>query len=163
MTLRVAIADDSALLRRGLAALLTSEGLEVACEAADATELLGCVAALQPDVAVVDIRMPPTFTTEGIQAATAIRHDHPGTGVLLLSQYVETENAMQLLGNGAKGLGYLLKERVSDIDEFIDALHRVAAGGTAVDPELVARMVARPHNGHQREDELSSRNGTSWS
>lgn len=80
MTLRVAIADDSALLRRGLAALLTSEGLEVACEAADATELLGCVAALQPDVAVVDIRMPPTFTTEGIQAATAIRHDHPGTG-----------------------------------------------------------------------------------
>lgn len=157
MTLRVAIADDSALLRRGLAALLTSEGLEVVCEAADAPELLACVTALAPDVAVVDIRMPPTFTTEGIQAATAIRRDRPGTGVLLLSQYVETENAMQLLGNGAKGLGYLLKERVSDIDEFIDALHRVAAGGTAVDPELVARMVARPHNGHQREDELSSR------
>lgn len=157
MTLRVAIADDSALLRRGLAALLTSEGLEVVCEAMDAQELLACVAALQPDVAVVDIRMPPTFTTEGIQAATAIRRDQPGTGVLLLSQYVETENAMQLLGNGAKGLGYLLKERVSDIDDFIDALHRVAAGGTAVDPELVARMVARPHNGHQREDELSSR------
>lgn len=157
MTLRVAIADDSALLRRGLAALLTSEGLEVVCEAMDARELLACVAALQPDVAVVDIRMPPTFTTEGIQAATAIRRDQPGTGVLLLSQYVETENAMQLLGNGAKGLGYLLKERVSDIDDFIDALHRVAAGGTAVDPELVARMVARPHNGHQREDELSSR------
>ena len=143
MTLRVAIADDSALLRRGLAALLASEGLEVVCEAADARELLGCVAALQPDVAVVDIRMPPTFTTEGIQAATAIRRDQPGTGVLL--------------GNGAKGLGYLLKERVSDIDDFIDALHRVAAGGTAVDPELVARMVARPHNGHQAEDELSSR------
>nr|WP_198011611.1 MULTISPECIES: response regulator transcription factor [unclassified Arthrobacter] len=155
--MRVAIADDSALLRRGLAALLASEGLEVVCEAADGQELLACVAALQPDVAVVDIRMPPTFTTEGIQAATAIRQDQPGTGVLLLSQYVETENAMQLLGNGAKGLGYLLKERVSDIDEFIDALHRVAAGGTAVDPELVARMVARPHNGHQREDELSSR------
>lgn len=157
MTLRVAIADDSALLRRGLAALLSSEGLEVVCEAEDAGDLLECVEALRPDVAVVDIRMPPTFTTEGIQAATAIRRDHPGTGVLLLSQYVETENAMSLFGNGAKGLGYLLKERVSDIDDFIDALHRVAAGGTAVDPELVARMVARPHNGQQREEELSGR------
>lgn len=157
MTLRVAIADDSALLRRGLAALLRSEGLDVVCEAADAPELLACVAAHQPDVAVVDIRMPPAFTTEGIQAARIIRRDHPGTGVLLLSQYVETENAMSLLGNGAKGLGYLLKERVSDIDDFIDALHRVAAGGTAVDPELVARMVSRPHEGHQREDELTGR------
>jgi DNA-binding NarL/FixJ family response regulator len=157
MTLRVAVADDSALLRRGLAALLGSEGLEVVCEAADADELLACISARRPDVAVVDIRMPPTFTTEGIQAATAIRRHHPGTGVLLLSQYVETENAMSLLGNGAKGLGYLLKERVSDIDDFIDALHRVAAGGTAVDPELVARMVARPHNGQQREEALTSR------
>ncbi len=157
MKLRVAIADDSALLRRGLAALLASEGLEVVCEAADAEELLACIAAHRPDIAVVDIRMPPTFTTEGIQAATAIRRDHPETGVLLLSQYVETENAMALLGNGAKGLGYLLKERVSDIDDFIDALHRVAAGGTAVDPELVARMVARPHNGRQREEELTGR------
>jgi DNA-binding NarL/FixJ family response regulator len=157
MKLRVAVADDSALLRRGLAALLGSEGLEVVCEAADAGELLACISAHRPDVAVVDIRMPPTFTTEGIQAATAIRRDHPGTGVLLLSQYVETENAMSLLGNGASGLGYLLKERVSHIDDFIDALHRVAAGGTAVDPELVARMVARPHNGQQREDELTSR------
>lgn len=157
MTLRVAVADDSALLRRGLAALLGSEGLEVVCEAADADELLACISAHRPDVAIVDIRMPPTFTTEGIQAATAIRRDHPETGVLLLSQYVETENAMSLLGNGAKGLGYLLKERVSDIDDFIDALHRVAAGGTAVDPELVARMVARPHNGQQREEELTGR------
>jgi DNA-binding NarL/FixJ family response regulator len=157
MKLRVAVADDSALLRRGLAALLGSEGLEVVCEAADAEELLACISAHRPDVAVVDIRMPPTFTTEGIQAATAIRRDHPETGVLLLSQYVETENAMSLLGNGASGLGYLLKERVSHIDDFIDALHRVAAGGTAVDPELVARMVARPHNGEQREDELTSR------
>jgi DNA-binding NarL/FixJ family response regulator len=157
MKLRVAVADDSALLRRGLAALLGSEGLEVVCEAADAEELLACISAHRPDVAVVDIRMPPTFTTEGIQAATAIRRDHPGTGVLLLSQYVETENAMSLLGNGAMGLGYLLKERVSHIDDFIDALHRVAAGGTAVDPELVARMVARPHNGRQREEELTGR------
>lgn len=157
MKLRVAVADDSALLRRGLAALLGSEGMEVVCEAADADELLACISAHRPDVAVVDIRMPPTFTTEGIQAATAIRRDHPETGVLLLSQYVETENAMSLLGNGAKGLGYLLKERVSDIDDFIDALYRVAAGGTAVDPELVARMVERPHNGQQREDELTNR------
>jgi DNA-binding NarL/FixJ family response regulator len=157
MKLRVAIADDSALLRRGLAALLRSEGLDVVCEAADAAQLLACVALDRPDVAVVDIRMPPTFATEGIQAAKTIRRDHPGTGVLLLSQYVETENAMSLLGNGAKGLGYLLKERVSDIDDFIDALHRVAAGGTAIDPELVARMVSRPHEGHQLEDELTGR------
>jgi DNA-binding NarL/FixJ family response regulator len=157
MKLRVAIADDSALLRRGLAALLRSEGLDVVCEAADAAQLLAGVALDRPDVAVVDIRMPPTYTTEGIQAAKTIRRDHPGTGVLLLSQYVETENAMSLLGNGAKGLGYLLKERVSDIDDFIDALHRVAAGGTAIDPELVARMVSRPHEGQQREDELTGR------
>lgn len=157
MNLRVAIADDSALLRRGLAALLQSEGLEVVGEASDGSQLVEMIDSQGADVAVVDIRMPPTFTIEGIQAAETIRRRHPETGVLLLSQYVETENAMALLGNGAEGLGYLLKERVSDIDEFIDALHRVAAGGTAIDPQLVTRLVSRPHEGHQLGDELSSR------
>ncbi|MDR6415791.1 response regulator transcription factor [Pseudarthrobacter sulfonivorans] len=157
MRLRVAIADDSALLRRGLSALLQSEGLDVVGEAADGAELLELIEKHGADVAVVDIRMPPTYTIEGIQAAETIKSRHPGTGVLLLSQYVETENAMSLLKNGAKGLGYLLKERVSDVDEFIDALHRVSAGGTAIDPELVTRLVARPHRGHDRGDDLTSR------
>ncbi|GAA1259381.1 response regulator transcription factor [Arthrobacter pascens] len=157
MTLRVAIAEDSALLRRGLSALLKSEGLEVVGEAADGQQLLEMVDKQGADVAVVDIRMPPSYTIEGIQAAETIRSRHPETGVLLLSQYVETENAMSLLKNGAKGLGYLLKERVSDVDEFIDALHRVAAGGTAIDPELVTRLVDRPHKGHDRGDDLTSR------
>lgn len=160
MTLRVAVADDSALLRRGLAALLEAEGMRVVCEAADAAELLACVDREVPDAAVVDIRMPPGFSTEGIEAAKEIRRRHPDIGVLLLSQYVETENAMSLFGgnpDGARGLGYLLKERVSDIDEFIDALRRVAAGGTAVDPDLVARMVSRPQGGRNMGEELSSR------
>lgn len=157
MRLRVAIADDSALLRRGLSALLQSEGLEVVGEAADGAQLLEVIDNHETDVAVVDIRMPPTYTVEGIQAAETIKSSHPGTGVLLLSQYVETENAMSLLKNGANGLGYLLKERVSDVDEFIDALHRVSAGGTAIDPELVTRLVTRPHTGHVRGDDLTSR------
>ncbi len=157
MRLRVAIADDSALLRRGLSALLQSEGLEVVGEAADGAQLLEVIDNHETDVAVVDIRMPPTYTIEGIQAAETIKSRHPGTGVLLLSQYVETENAMTLLKNGANGLGYLLKERVSDVDEFIDALHRISAGGTAIDPELVTRLVTRPHTGHVRGDDLTSR------
>ncbi len=157
MRLRVAIADDSALLRRGLSTLLQSEGLEVVGEASDSTQLLEVIDQQGADVAVVDIRMPPSYTIEGIQAAETIKSRHPEIGVLLLSQYVETENAMSLLRNGAKGLGYLLKERVSDVDEFIDALHRVSAGGTAIDPELVTRLVTRPHKGHDRGDELTSR------
>lgn len=165
MTLRIAIADDSALLRRGLAALLEAEGMTVVCEAGDAAELLGCVERERPDAAVVDIRMPPGYATEGIEAAREIRRRYPETGVLLLSQYVETENAMSLFAggadgaglDGAKGLGYLLKERVSDIEDFLDALRRVAAGGTAVDPELVSRLVSRPQEGRQSGEELSTR------
>jgi DNA-binding NarL/FixJ family response regulator len=157
MRLRVAVADDSALLRRGLSALLQSEGLEVVGEAADGPQLLAIIDELGADVAVVDIRMPPSYTAEGIQAAETIKSRHPETGVLLLSQYVETENAMSLLKNGAKGLGYLLKERVSDVAEFIDALHRVAAGGTAIDPELVTRLRTRPHKVHERGDDLTNR------
>jgi DNA-binding NarL/FixJ family response regulator len=157
MRLRVAIADDSALLRRGLSTLLQSEGLEVVGEASDGGQLLEVIDQHGVDVAVVDIRMPPSYTIEGIQAAEAIKTRHPEIGVLLLSQYVETENAMSLLKNGAKGLGYLLKERVSDVDQFIDALHRVAAGGTAIDPELVTRLVTRPHKGHDPGDDLTGR------
>ncbi|MGW9414708.1 response regulator transcription factor [Arthrobacter cupressi] len=170
MTLRVAIADDSALLRRGLAALLEAEGITVVCEAGDAAELLSCVERERPDAAVVDIRMPPGYATEGIEAAREIRRRYPQTGVLLLSQYVETENAMSLFSggaegtgaegtglDGAKGLGYLLKERVSDVEDFLDALRRVAAGGTAVDPELVSRLVSRPQEPRQGAEELSGR------
>jgi len=166
MTLRVAIADDSALLRRGLAALLEAEGMTVVCEAGDAGELLSCVDRERPDAAVVDIRMPPGYASEGIEAAREIRRRHPDTGVLLLSQYVETENAMSLFAgdgaassglDGAKGLGYLLKERVSDVDDFLDALRRVAAGGTAVDPDLVSRLVSRPQEGRQGGEDLSTR------
>jgi serine/threonine-protein kinase len=157
MRLRVAIADDSALLRRGLSALLQAEGLEVVGEAANGPQLLEIIEKHGTDVAVVDIRMPPSYTVEGIQTAGMIKSRHPEIGVLLLSQYVETENAMSLLKNGAKGLGYLLKERVSDVDEFIDALHRVSEGGTAIDPELVTRLVGRPHKGHDRGDDLTIR------
>jgi DNA-binding NarL/FixJ family response regulator len=157
MNLRVAIADDSALLRRGLSALLAAEGLDVVGEAANGVELLSMVAAHRPDVAIVDIRMPPTYTVEGIRAAEVIRADYPGTGVLLLSQYVETENAMALLGSSAKSLGYLLKERVSDIEDFLDVLRRVASGGTAVDPDLVSRMVSRPGAVGHPVHELSDR------
>lgn len=157
MTLRVAIADDSALLRRGLSALLESEGLEVVGEAADGEQLLEIIDKYGADVAVVDIRMPPSYSVEGIHTAETLKSKYPELGVLLLSQYVETENAMFLLKNGAKGLGYLLKERVSDVDEFIDALHRVSSGGTAIDPDLVSRLIARPHKGHDPGDELTSR------
>ncbi|GAB13045.1 putative two-component response regulator [Arthrobacter globiformis NBRC 12137] len=157
MTLRVAIADDSALLRRGLSALLESEGLDVVGEAADGEQLLEIIDKYGADVAVVDIRMPPSYSVEGIHTAEALKSRYPELGVLLLSQYVETENAMFLLKNGAKGLGYLLKERVSDVDEFIDALHRVSSGGTAIDPDLVSRLIARPHKGHDPGDELTSR------
>ncbi|MET9210763.1 MULTISPECIES: protein kinase domain-containing protein [unclassified Nocardia] len=155
--LRVVLADDSALLRQGIARLLEDEGMEVAGQAADAVALLGLVRAHRPDVAVVDIRMPPTCTTEGIDAAVTIRRDYPETAVLLLSQYIETENVLDLLSGGARSLGYLLKDRVSDIDEFVTALERVAAGGSAIDPDLVGRLVSRPHHGALPLDELSPR------
>ncbi|WP_120522388.1 response regulator transcription factor [Arthrobacter celericrescens] len=157
MNVRVAVADDSALLRRGLSALLTAEGLAVVGEAADADELLKCVRKERPDVAVVDIRMPPSYTTEGIDAARTIRRSQPETGILLLSQYVETESAMNLLEGGANDLGYLLKERVSDIDDFVDALCRVASGGTAVDPDVVERLTGRPRVRSTDSEDLTGR------
>ncbi|MEU6480826.1 response regulator transcription factor [Streptomyces sp. NPDC047017] len=137
--MRVVVAEDSALLREGLVQLLALRGVETVAAVADAQTLLAAVAEHAPDVAVVDIRLPPTQTDEGVRAALRLRAEHPGTGVLLFSQYVETAYAARLLGEPA-GFGYLLKERVVDIGEFVAALERVAAGGTALDPEVVAQL-----------------------
>jgi len=140
---RVVIAEDSVLLREGLVRLLTDAGLEVVARCGDATGLLDVVATLKPDVVVVDIRMPPTHTDEGLRAAVTIRAAHPGTGVLLLSQHVEPALAMTLFADSADGAGYLLKDRISDVAEFVAAVRRVATGGTAVDPVIVSSLVAR--------------------
>ncbi|MFE9372141.1 response regulator [Streptomyces sp. NPDC006711] len=138
--MRVVIAEDSSILRDGLVQLLELRGVEVAAAVADASALLAAVAEHRPDAAVVDIRLPPTQTDEGLRAAVEIRRTAPGTGVLIFSQYVETKYAAQLIGDGGAGVGYLLKERVVDIGEFVNALERVAAGGTALDPEVVAQL-----------------------
>lgn len=138
--MRVVIAEDSAILRDGLVQLLTLRGVEVAAAVEDAETLLVAVEEHRPDAAVIDIRLPPAHTDEGLRAAVAIRRSSPGVGVLIFSQYVETKYAAQLLGGGTGGVGYLLKERVVDIAEFVDALHRVAAGGTALDPEVVSQL-----------------------
>ena len=139
--LRAVLAEDSAILRQGLHELLTSRGVDVVGEAGDAEELRALVAEHAPDVAVVDIRMPPTHTDEGLRAALELRRTHPAVGILVFSQHIEARWASQLLERGAAGVGYLLKERVADITEFIDALARVAAGGTALDPEVVTQIV----------------------
>ena len=141
--MRVVIADDTALLRQGLARLLTEAGIEVCGEAADGEGLLELVDRECPDVAVVDIRMPPTHTDEGLQAAREIRERHPGVGVLLLSQYVEPSYAMALLETSAEGVGYLLKDRVADLEQFGTAVRRVADGGSALDPAVVSELVGR--------------------
>ena len=141
--MRVVIGEDSVLLREGVARLLDEAGFEVAGQAGDADDLLRKVRAHKPDVAVVDIRMPPTHTTEGLQAAHTLRARHPGTGVLVLSAHVETEYALQLIESGATGAGYLLKERVADVAELSEAVRRVAAGGLVVDPSVVATLVGR--------------------
>jgi DNA-binding NarL/FixJ family response regulator len=139
--LRVVIAEDAALFREGLVRLLSERGHRVVAAVADGQGLLDAVAAHRPDVAVVDVRMPPTHTDEGLRAALELRRDHPRTGVLVLSQYIETRYAARLLGGNAAGVGYLLKDRVADVGEFVDALARVAAGGTALDPEVVAQLL----------------------
>jgi DNA-binding NarL/FixJ family response regulator len=139
--MRVVIAEDAALFREGLARLITDRGHEVVAAVGDADALLEAVAEHDPDVAVVDIRMPPTHTDEGLRAAIELRREHPGTGVLVLSQYIETRYAARLLEGNAAGVGYLLKDRVADVTEFADALARVAAGGTALDPEVVSQLV----------------------
>jgi DNA-binding NarL/FixJ family response regulator len=139
--MRIVIADDAAILRDGLAHLLTARGHEVVAGVGDAGALRAAVAEHRPDVAVIDIRMPPTHTDEGLRAAIGLRRDHPGLGILLFSQYVETRFAAELLAGSSNGVGYLLKERVGDIDDFVDALHRVASGGTALDPEVVGHLL----------------------
>ncbi|MEV0374744.1 response regulator transcription factor [Streptomyces sp. NPDC050636] len=138
--MRVVIAEDSAILRDGLVQLLELRGVEVAAAVGDAEALLAAVAEHRPDAAVVDIRLPPGHTDEGLRAAVELRRDHPGTGVLIFSQYVETKYADRLFGDGFAGVGYLLKERVVDIGEFVDALERIAAGGTALDPDVVSQL-----------------------
>jgi DNA-binding NarL/FixJ family response regulator len=144
--LRVVIAEDAALFREGLVRLLTERGHRVVAAVADGQALLDAVAADRPDVAVVDIRMPPTHTDEGLRAALELRRDHPGTGVLVFSQYIETRYAARLLEPNAAGVGYLLKDRVADVREFVDALARVAAGGTALDPEVVGQLLGASRN-----------------
>lgn len=141
--MRVALADDAALFREGVARLLTDAGFEVVAQAGDATELLALVHADPPDVVVVDIRMPPGFTTEGLDAAQEIRRTHPDVGVLVLSAHVEPHYALKLLDDDARGAGYLLKDRVADAAELSDALRRVAAGGLVIDPGVVATLVGR--------------------
>jgi DNA-binding NarL/FixJ family response regulator len=144
--MRVVIAEDAALMREGLVGLLEDRGHEVCAAVPDAGALLAAVATHHPDVAVVDIRMPPTHTDEGLRAALELRRDHPDTGVLVLSQYIETRYAAQLLAFNAAGVGYLLKDRVADVADFVDALTRVATGGTALDPDVVSQLLGA----HQR-------------
>jgi len=141
--MRIVIAEDDPLLREGLALLLRAESLDVVATAGTPDELLKIVDEHLPEVAIVDVRMPPTHTDEGIVAAVEARHRHPDLAVLVLSAYVEQTFATELLASGAGGLGYLLKERVGRVQEFLDALHRVAAGGTAIDPEVVAQLLTR--------------------
>jgi len=140
---RVVIAEDSVLLLAGLTKLLESAGFVVAATAADAVGLLAAVEREQPDVVIADVRMPPTHTDEGIRAALVIRSQWPDIAVLVLSQYVEERYAADLLSANTRGVGYLLKDRVADVAEFLDALRRVAAGGTALDPEVVAQLLVR--------------------
>jgi DNA-binding NarL/FixJ family response regulator len=150
--MRVVIADDNLLVRKGIAALLRDSGIEVAAEVDDGDELLEAVDEHRPDVAIVDIRMPPTHTDEGLRAAHRIRAEHPDTAVLVLSQYVEESYAFDLLSVSTERTGYLLKDRIADIETFTDAVRRVASGGSALDPEVVARLLGR----RRREDPLAA-------
>jgi DNA-binding NarL/FixJ family response regulator len=157
MTLRLVLADDSLLLREGIARLLAEAGFDVVAQAGTADELLAAVRDHRPDVALVDIRMPPTHTDEGLRAAEAIRAEHgTAVGILGLSQSVETTFAMRLLADGAGGVGYLLKDRVEDLDDFAEAIGRIARGGSVIDPEVVAQLVGRKR-GKVPLDDLSDR------
>jgi DNA-binding NarL/FixJ family response regulator len=140
---RVVIAEDLALLREGMARLLTDNGFEVVAAVADADALVHAVLRERPDVAIVDIRLPPSFRDEGLRAALGLRRSSPETAILVVSQYVEQEYATELLASGEGGVGYLLKDRIMHVEEFVDAVRRVAAGGTALDPEVVAQLFSR--------------------
>jgi DNA-binding NarL/FixJ family response regulator len=150
--MRIVIAEDSAVLRDGLAALLTDRDHEVVAAVADGEQLRSAASAHRPDACVVDIRMPPSFTDEGLRAAIALRRELPDVSVLVFSQYVETRYAAELLANSTKGVGYLLKDRVADVRDFVAALTRVAEGGTALDPEVVAQLLGAS----RRRDELAA-------
>ena len=156
--MRVVIADDAVLFREGLARVLEAADILVAAQAGDAERLLALVRADPPDAVVVDIRMPPTHTREGLDAARRIRADQPQVGVLVLSQYVEPHHAMQLLDDGPSGVGYLLKDRVADVGEVVEAVRRVAGGGSVIDPEVVAQLVGR----RRARDPLQELTGREW-
>ncbi|HEY3069920.1 MAG TPA: response regulator transcription factor [Gaiellaceae bacterium] len=154
--MRVVLAEDSVLLREGVARILQDAGFDVVGQAGTADDLMLKVRSYSPDVAVVDIRMPPTHTDEGLRAAQEIREKHPGVGVLVLSQYVEPAYAMELLAESAEGVGYLLKDRISDVRDFADAVRRVADGGSALDPAIVSQLVGR-RRGDDPLDQLTPR------
>lgn len=141
--MRILIAEDSVLLREGLVRLLTDAGHDIVHTSGDATDLLGAVSAHEPDLAIVDVRMPPTFTDEGIRAAVLIRAQNPEVGVLVLSQYVEERYASDLIADNSGGFGYLLKDRVADVSDFLEAVDKVASGGTVLDPEVVSQIMVR--------------------
>jgi DNA-binding NarL/FixJ family response regulator len=141
--LRIVVADDSVLLREGLVRVLVEAGFDVVGSFGDADQLLAAIVELAPDVAILDVRMPPTFRDEGVRAAIELRGAHPGVGILLLSQYVEVAYAQDLLSSGRGGVGYLLKDRVASLAELKDAVERVASGGTVLDPEVVAQLLGR--------------------
>jgi DNA-binding NarL/FixJ family response regulator len=148
--LRVLVADDSVLLREGLVRLLQEGGCEVVAQAGDAPDLLRKARAHKPDLAIVDVRMPPENTDDGLRAALTIRGELPETAVLVLSQYIEDQYAIELIGEGHEGVGYLLKERITDVEALLDAVHRVAEGGSVIDPQVVGQLLGR----HRREDPL---------
>ncbi len=148
--MRVVVADDSVLLREGIVRILGDSGFDVVGQAGDAEDLVRKVAAHKPDVAIVDVRMPPTNTDDGLRAAQKIRAEHPDTGVLVLSQYIEEGYALELLSENAEGVGYLLKDRVADVERFTESVRRVGEGGSALDPEVVAQLLGR----RRREDPL---------
>jgi DNA-binding NarL/FixJ family response regulator len=150
-SIRVAIAEDSVILRDGLVQLLADRGFEITAAVAEAAGLREAIERDCPDVAVIDIRMPPTFTDEGLRAAIELRREHPGLAILLFSQYIETRYAADLLADDAAGIGYLLKDRVADVSDFVEALVRVASGGTALDPEVVTQLLGAS----RRADSLS--------
>jgi len=148
--LRVLVAEDSVLLREGLVRLLEEGGCEVVAQAGDAPELLRKARAHKPDVAVIDVRMPPDNSDDGLRAALTIRSEQPNTRVLVLSQYIEEQYAIELIGDAPEGVGYLLKERIADVSALLDAVHRIAAGGSVIDPQVVGQLLGR----HRKEDPL---------
>jgi DNA-binding NarL/FixJ family response regulator len=150
--MRVVIADDSALLREGIAQLLTRERFTVVATVATAEDLLEQVAIHEPDVVIVDIRMPPTYTDEGLHAAATLREAHPRLGILLLSQWVHAGRALDLFRTGGTALGYLLKDRVTDVDDFLDAIRRIARGGCVVDPDVIAALIPTSSNNNPLQD-----------